>query len=110
MDVPVEYNGVRSDAVTAPVLTSRPGVFSVDGSGQGQGTILNENGSPNSPTNPAARGSIITLYATGGDESAPGTQVNVRVPVNAVITGDAVPFALIIGSHWTMLQVTIALR
>ena len=62
VDVQVEYQGVRSEAVTVPVLTARPGIFGVDGSGHGQGAILNEDGSPNSPSNPAQRGSIIMLY------------------------------------------------
>jgi uncharacterized protein (TIGR03437 family) len=160
VDVQVEYRGVLSDAVTAPVLASRPGIFSLDGSGQGQGAILNEDGSLNSPSNPARRGSTITIYATGGGEAAPGIldgqildgvvprtslpvaaffdidyadeyqpkqgdvlyaggssgsvagllQVNVRMPANAVATGDAVPFGLRIGSHWTEHPVTIALR
>ena len=37
-----------------------------DASGKGQVAALNENGSINSPTNPAAAGSILVLYATGG--------------------------------------------
>jgi uncharacterized protein (TIGR03437 family) len=37
----------------------------VDGSGFGQGYILNSDGTLNSPSNPAAAGSAITLYATG---------------------------------------------
>jgi len=157
VDVQVEYEGVLSEAVTVPVLASRPGIFSLDGSGQGQGGILNEDGSRNSPSNPAATGSIISIFATGGGEAAPGVldgqivdtvlpitslpvsaffdigglpskqaevlyaggvrgsvagllQVKVRVPANLVITGDAVSFALIIGSHWTVYQVTVALR
>jgi uncharacterized protein (TIGR03437 family) len=161
VDVQVEYKGVRSDVVTMPVLASRPGIFSLDGSGQGQGAILNEDGSLNSPSNPAPRGSIVTIYATGGGEAAPGIgdgeilsglvprislpvsaffdldyvfgdaepkagevvyaggssgsvagllQVNVQVPPDAVNTGNAVPFVLIIGDHWTVYQITIALR
>jgi uncharacterized protein (TIGR03437 family) len=55
-----------------PVLASRPGIFSMDSSGRGQGAILNEDGSLNSPSNPARRGSIVSIYATGGGESAPG--------------------------------------
>ena len=42
-----------------------PGIFV---SGQGnlrQAAVINEDGSINSPTNPAARGSIISIYATG---------------------------------------------
>jgi len=72
VEVQVEYRGVRSDIVTIPVLASRPGIFSVDGSGGGQGAILNEDGNFNSPSNPARRGSIVTIYATGGGEAAPG--------------------------------------
>ncbi|MBY0507824.1 MAG: PQQ-binding-like beta-propeller repeat protein [Bryobacteraceae bacterium] len=161
VDVQVEYQGVRSGVETVPVLTSRPGIFSLDGSGDGQGAILNEDGSLNSPANPARRGSIVTLYATGGGEAAAGIedgqilgnvvprtslpvavlfdlgnnefpvpskagevlyaggvsgsvagllQVNVRVPANAVATGNAVPFVLVIGSHWTVYPVGMALR
>jgi uncharacterized protein (TIGR03437 family) len=72
VDIQVEYKGVRSDAVTVPVLPSRPGIFTADGSGKGPGAILNEDGSLNSPSNPARRGSIVTLFATGGGEAAPG--------------------------------------
>jgi uncharacterized protein (TIGR03437 family) len=57
--------------VTVPVLASRPGVFSLDGSGQGLLAILNEDGSINSPSNPAARSSIVTIYGTGGGERDP---------------------------------------
>jgi len=53
----------------APVLlnvaTASPGLFSADGSGFGQGYILNKDGTPNSPANPAATGDKITVYATG---------------------------------------------
>ncbi|HXP83192.1 MAG TPA: IPT/TIG domain-containing protein [Bryobacteraceae bacterium] len=71
VDVQVEYQGLQSDAVTVPVLPSRPGVFSLDGSGQGPLAILNDDGTVNSPSNPAARGSIVTIYATGGGERDP---------------------------------------
>ena len=161
VDVQVEYKGVRSDPVTVPVLASRPGIFSVDASGQGQGAILNEDGTLNSPSNPARRGSVITIFGTGGGETALGVidgqlvdgalprtsllvsvffdiglgddgppakqgevlyaggaagsvagllQVNVRVPANATVTGDKVPFALLIGSQWTAYEATVALQ
>jgi uncharacterized protein (TIGR03437 family) len=63
--VEVEYRGVRSDPLTIPVAAARPGVFTIDSSGYGQGAILNQDGSLNSAANPAARGSIIVLYLTG---------------------------------------------
>jgi uncharacterized protein (TIGR03437 family) len=63
--VEVEYQGVRSNVVTMPVTTSRPGIFSRDGSGSGYAVALNEDGSINSASNPAEKTSIITLFATG---------------------------------------------
>jgi uncharacterized protein (TIGR03437 family) len=71
VDVQVEYQDVVSDVVTVPVLPARPGIFSLDGSSQGLLAIVNEDGSVNSPSNPAARGSIVTIYATGGGERDP---------------------------------------
>ena len=51
------------------------------------------------------------LYAGGASGSVAGLlQVNVRVPANAVATGNAVPFVLVIGSHWTAYQIGIAVR
>jgi len=84
VDVQVEYQGVQSDVVTVPVLASRPGIFSLDGSGQGPLAILNEDGSVNSASNPAARGSIITIYATGGGEQDPAV-------VDGQILSDVLP-------------------
>jgi uncharacterized protein (TIGR03437 family) len=47
------------------VAITSPGLFSADGSGFGQGYILNKDGTLNSPANPAAPGDKITIYATG---------------------------------------------
>lgn len=41
-----------------------PAVFAGAG-GRGQAAVLNQDNSVNSPSNPAARGTIITIYATG---------------------------------------------
>jgi uncharacterized protein (TIGR03437 family) len=66
VDVQVAYNGVQSSAVTVPVFDSRPGVYSYGLNGTGQAAVINEDGTVNSPFNPAAPGSIISIYATGG--------------------------------------------
>ena len=51
------------------------------------------------------------LYAGGSPGSVAGfLQVNVRVPANTMLTGNAAPFALIIGSHRTVYQATVALQ
>src|SRR5262249_4152281 len=69
--VEVEYRGVRSEVLTVPVALTRPGIFTTDGSGSGQGAILNEDGTVNSPKNPAAKGSVIAVYLTGGGLTDP---------------------------------------
>ncbi len=69
--VVVEYRGVRSDPVDLRVVETAPGIFTNDASGNGQGAILNQDNSANGPSNPAARGSIIVLYATGEGQVVP---------------------------------------
>jgi uncharacterized protein (TIGR03437 family) len=63
--VQVSNSGALSNFVYAPAAPSAPGIYSVDGSGTGQGYILNSDGTLNSPSNPAAPGSAFTLFATG---------------------------------------------
>jgi uncharacterized protein (TIGR03437 family) len=67
----VEYKGVRSDPIDLRVVETAPGLFTTDGSGTGQGAILNQDNSVNSPNNPAARGSVVVLYATGEGQVIP---------------------------------------
>ena len=45
--------------------TSSPAIYSLDASGAGQGYILYSDGTLNSPSNPAATGSAITIFAAG---------------------------------------------
>ena len=58
-------NGTLSNSVYAPAASASPAIYSVDGSGAGQGYILNSDGTLNSPSNPAATGSAFTLFAAG---------------------------------------------
>ena len=64
--VQVSYLGTISNTTTLPVVGSLPGIFSSDSSGAGEGAIRNQDNSVNSAANPAARGSVIQIYATGG--------------------------------------------
>jgi uncharacterized protein (TIGR03437 family) len=76
--VEVEYRGVRSLPVTLPVVGSAPALFTLDSSGRGQAAMLNETGCCNSARNPAARGSVAALYATGeGQTNPPGITGNI---------------------------------
>lgn len=71
-DVVVEYQGERSDAITLPVLESRPGIFTTPGNGYLGAAALNQDGTVNSFSNPAPRGSILTFFATGEGLTDPG--------------------------------------
>jgi uncharacterized protein (TIGR03437 family) len=64
--VQVSYNGAISAAVTMPVQDTTPAILTLDQSGRGPGAILNQDFSINSSSLPAARGSIVAIYCTGG--------------------------------------------
>jgi uncharacterized protein (TIGR03437 family) len=65
----VTYRGRKTNTVTLPVADSSPGLFAV--SGRGQTAALNQDWSVNSAGNPAARDTIIMLYATGEGQTRP---------------------------------------
>ena len=68
----VQYNGKSTTSVTALDMTS-PGFFTSSANGLGQVLAVNQDGSLNSSTNPAQRGSIVTFYATGAGQLMPPT-------------------------------------
>jgi uncharacterized protein (TIGR03437 family) len=61
----VTVNGVTSLEASEAVAAAAPGIFSSDMSGTGQAAALNQDGTVNSPANPAARGSIVSFWITG---------------------------------------------
>lgn len=67
----VSYQGRRSQPVAVPVAAAAPALFSADATGRGNGAILNEDSSVNSPGNPAAKGSIVVLFGTGEGQTNP---------------------------------------
>jgi uncharacterized protein (TIGR03437 family) len=85
--VQIEYQGQTSALITLPVVPAQPGIFSADNSGSGQGLILNADGTVNSPTNPAAPGSAILVFATGcGQTSPPGQDGALSPPTAPPVT------------------------
>ncbi|MDQ6707959.1 MAG: M12 family metallopeptidase, partial [Acidobacteriota bacterium] len=70
--VTVEYQGKRSTGVIGPVVAAVPALFTSNSSGTGLAAVLNQDGSFNSVSNPAARGSVIVLFGTGEGQTAPG--------------------------------------
>jgi uncharacterized protein (TIGR03437 family) len=71
--VAVRNMGVLSDPVPVSVAVAAPGLFSEPPQGAGFGAILNQDQSVNTANNPAAKGSIITVFGTGeGQTNPPG--------------------------------------
>ncbi len=67
----VVQQGQPLAALSIPVVAAAPAIFTVDGSGVGPGAILNQDYSVNSPSNPAAAGSAIMIFATGAGQTNP---------------------------------------
>ena len=71
--VQVRNGSLVSDAVALPVKAVAPSIFSANLSGSGPAAILNQDGvTPNSILAPAAKGSIVSIYATGEGQTLPG--------------------------------------
>ena len=70
--IQLTYNGRVSALQTVPLVETLPGIFTADASGLGQGAILNEDYSLNSPDNPVIAGAVVVLYATGGGLTGAG--------------------------------------
>jgi uncharacterized protein (TIGR03437 family) len=67
----VVNNGTASATFTVPVTAVTPDIFALNDGGSGQGAILNFDASVNGTGNPAAPGSIISIYATGEGQLVP---------------------------------------
>ncbi len=63
--IEVERDGVRQAAIQTRVAFIKPALFTLDSSGSGQAAVLNQDGSVNTEANPAAAGSIVSLFGTG---------------------------------------------
>lgn len=85
-EVQVQSGGASSNQVLVPVAQAAPGIFTQNGSGFGPGYILNKDGTLNTPSNPAAPGDPITVYATGvGPVSFSGGYAVSQYPVDVFV-------------------------
>ena len=86
----VEYNGASTRTAQASVAPSAPAFFHAYGFTQG--AILNVDGSVNSAANPAASGSIVSIFGTGGGPTNPSgitgglTPMSLLAPLTLPIT------------------------
>jgi uncharacterized protein (TIGR03437 family) len=85
----VQTLGGQSDAYTIQIGATAPGIFTTTQNGRGQAAILNEDNSYNGQTSPAARGSIVQVFATGEGGTQPSA-------ITGSVTGTlAVPVATV---------------
>jgi trimeric autotransporter adhesin len=77
-----------------PVGPAEPGIFTDNSIGAGQAAVLNQDNSVNGPNQPAGRGSVIQIWATGipvqgavDGSIAPGPVFNATPPVSVLIGG-----------------------
>ncbi len=70
VELTVEYNGKTSLAYTLGMAPAAPGIFTQN-YGPGQAWIGNQDYSFNGPDNPAARGSYVSFFVSGGGLTDP---------------------------------------
>ena len=69
-------------ALSVVVADAAPALATLDASGVGPGAILNRDGTINTPSNPAEKGSVVVLFATGaGQTDPPGTDGKIAADV-----------------------------
>ncbi|HYI97957.1 MAG TPA: proprotein convertase P-domain-containing protein [Bryobacteraceae bacterium] len=93
--VQVNYNNQTSPVATLNVVTAVPGIYTASTPGQpGPAKAINQAGTLNSAVNPAPKGSVISIYASGlGVVNPPGTAG--AVPPNnplSTVSGDVGAF------------------
>jgi uncharacterized protein (TIGR03437 family) len=71
--VEVEFEGRRSAPIPIRIVEAAPALFTQDASGRGRAAILNQDYGLNTPQRPAARGTVVMLYATGGGQTNPAS-------------------------------------
>jgi uncharacterized protein (TIGR03437 family) len=64
------YRGATASGHSG-VQAAQPALFTQNGQGYGPAVVLNQGGSPNSRTTPAAKGELVAIYATGLGQTDP---------------------------------------
>ena len=84
--IQVQSGGLLSDPLLVAGSVAAPAIYTQDGSGRGEALVFHEDGTLNSPGNPAAPGSIIAVACNGvgrvtfdGDYAVAATPVSVYV-------------------------------
>jgi uncharacterized protein (TIGR03437 family) len=103
--IQVEYNGVKGNTVTVPVIGSSPGIFT-QSYGPGQAWMVNQDGTFNSSSNPAPRNTYVEFWLTGqglvnttladGTQPTGPTYPSPMLPVSVSLGGVQIPAANVV--------------
>jgi uncharacterized protein (TIGR03437 family) len=83
--------------MTAAVQSATPAIFSADMTGRGPGAILNTDFKLNKDSNPAAAGSVVMIYATGGGVTSPASTDGSLAPSAEPFARLTLPVSVTIG-------------
>ncbi len=95
--VEVKYNNLTSADFNIPLNAADVQIFTADASGSGPGSILNQDYSVNTAANPAAAGSVVQVFGTGGGAVNPSVTAGavagdtlswVTLPYSATVNGE----------------------
>src|SRR5262249_20451403 len=101
IDVVTSINGASTTTAKVKVVAASPGVYTYGSGGLGRITAVNQDGSAISDLRPAAKGSVVTLYASGLGAVSPAIAAgvpppatplsNTASPVTATLGGISIP-------------------
>ena len=86
-NVTVTYNTQQFGPAVAYAIFGSPGIFRLQVGQSAQAVAMNQDGTLNGPANPAARGSVVTVWGTGFG------QTNPPCPIGGLNVPDAVPLS-----------------
>jgi uncharacterized protein (TIGR03437 family) len=84
--------------IKLPVVAAAPGIFTTNDSGSGQAAVLNQDGTVNSASNPAPRGSVVSVYLTGAGALSPPLGDGLLGPLTAPFPAPVASISATIGT------------
>lgn len=78
-------NGANTPEVTLTVASAVPSIFAASSAGQSQAIAENANGTLNTTSNPAAKGSTIRLFANGLGQTTPASENGKLMQADAAV-------------------------
>jgi len=84
--------------IKLPVVAAAPGIFTTNDSGSGQAAVLNQDGTVNSASNPALRGSVVSVYLTGAGALSPPLGDGLLGPLTAPFPAPVASISATIGT------------